>query len=293
MNVFHLFLAGVLECARAQYRQDLAIEFAKLAGAAYCPIEQLENWTCAQCSANVTSVETCTATSMDKTQAFVGLWKDGCVLSFEGTETIGSMLTDLDLYAVTPVPMLREICNNCSVHAGYFDVWTSISPCIFAKLNVIGCSAESGIPLRVTGHSLGAGVGAIAMMFLARMGWNITESYNIGMPRTGDQSFATNFTATFAGKFWRITHHKDPIIQVPPDHWGPIDWKYVHVEPEVFYVGDVENGYKICSDEHDNNCSAQYWEPFNWDLTFSDHKHYLDLLVGEGGCQPNVTSILV
>lgn len=276
----------------ALYSQDVAIEFAHLAGAAYCLPKQVESWTCAQCSGNLTAVKMCTAPSADKTQAFVGRWKDGCVLSFEGTETPASMLTDLELYTLRPAPMLRQVCNNCSVHSGYLDVWSSLHPCIIKKLHAIGCSAEAGSPLRVTGHSLGAGVSAIAMMFLDRMGWNITESYNFGMPRTGDHAFAANFTATFAGKFWRLTHHKDPIVQLPPDDWGPIDWKYEHVEPEVFYNGDVDDGYKICTDEHDSTCSAQYWN-FNWDYSFSDHLQYLDIPLGHSGCESKLSTLIV
>lgn len=274
-------------CKCAQYNQDLALEYAKLAGAAYCDREQVKNWSCPQCVGNVTSVKMCTATSMDRTQAFVGRWRDGCVLSFEGTETLSSMLTDLDLYTLEPEPLLQDMCNGCSVHAGYLDVWTHLKPCIIQKLYEIGCSETAGSPLRVTGHSLGAGVSAIAMIMMERSGWNIRESYNFGMPRTGNAAFARNFTTTFAGKFWRLTHHKDPIVQLPPDIWGPISFEYLHVEPEVFYDGDVNKGYTICTDQDDKNCSEKYWD-FDWDITFQDHLTYVDIPMGHGPCQTTV-----
>lgn len=273
----------------SQYSQDLAIEFIKIAGAAYCSPEQISTWSCAHCTPDVTSIEMCTSTSFDKTQAFVGRWKDGCVLSVEGTETLASSLMDLELYAFRPSPMLPEICDGCSVHDGFLDVWTGLHQCVLMKLRSIGCTKSS--PLFVTGHSLGAAVSSIGMMFLQRQGWNVVGSYNFGMPRTGDDVFAANFTTTFAGKFWRVTHHKDPIVQLPPHNWGPINWRFTHVQPEVFYDGDVDQGYRICADGADLNCSEQYWH-FHWDFTFADHLHYLDIQLGKGGCFQNANIIV-
>lgn len=291
MQVLPLLLVGSVVSTLAQYNQDVAIQFAKIAGAAYCLPDQVKHWNCPHCTEDVTSVQLCTAPSKDKTQAIVGRWKDGCVVSFEGTESVGSEIADIELYTFEPSPMLREICDNCSVHAGYLDVWTNLHPCVITSLHSIGCSEKAGSPIRVTGHSLGAAVTAIAMMMLERNGFNITEAYNFGMPRTGDASFAANFTATFSGKFWRVTHHKDPIVQVPPDQWGPISWRYRHVEPEIFYDGNLSQGYKMCTDSHDHNCSAQYWD-FNWDFTCADHMTYVGVQMGHGPCGYQMTTII-
>lgn len=277
--------------AVAQYNQLRAIEFVKIAGAAYCLPEQVESWTCPTCSANVTSVKMCTSPASDKTQAFVARWEDGCVLSFEGTETVASMLSDLHLYKMEPIHMPKKVCTNCRVHPGYLAVWANLRPCLVQNLRAIGCGEADGLPLRVTGHSLGAGVSGIAMMELRYEGWSIPESYNFGMPRTGDDSFAAHFTSTFSGKFWRLTHHKDPIVQLPPDSWGPISWKYSHVEPEVFYDGDVNQGYKICTYEHDRKCSHKYWD-FQWDFTFYDHLHYLGVHLGRPPCFVSKTIVV-
>jgi len=284
-----LGISAQLVHALAQYNQDLAIEFTKIAGAAYCIPEQVEKWDCPQCSANLTSVEMCTATSADHTQAFVGRWKDACVLSFEGTENLASALVDLELYSFEPSPMIRAMCDGCNVHSGYLDVWTHLQPCITTKLQSIGCKEKA---LHVTGHSLGAGVAAIAMMLLQRSGWNVAESYNFGMPRTGDDAFAKNFTQLFSGKFWRVTHHKDPIVQVPPDTWGPFSSSFAHVLPEIFYDGDVDQGYKMCAQRHDSQCSWKYTNFWDWDLTFADHLTYMDIPMGRRPCQRNMTIIV-
>lgn len=279
-----LVVTALFMYSSAQYNQDVALQYVKIAGAAYCFPEEVESWSCSQCTEDVTSVKMCIATSDDATQAFVGRWKDGCVISFEGTESVASAIADLEIYTLeSPLPILSDVCNNCSVHPGYLDVWAHLRACIVHNLRSIGCNERHGSPLRIAGHSLGAGVGSIAMMYLEKEGWNVVESYNFGMPRTGDQSFAANFTATFANKFYRVTHHKDPIIQLPPDAWGPLNWSYSHVEPEVFYDGGIDQGYTICTHHHDVNCSWRYWD-FNWDYTAKDHLRYLGVDLGRAPC---------
>lgn len=216
------WLAWTSQALGSQYDQALAIEFVKIAGAAYCLPAEIESWTCPQCTANLTSVQLCHATSLDGTQAFVARWNDSCIISVEGTETPWSELADLWLYTFHKSPMMHAMCDGCSVHAGYMYVWEHLQPCIMRQLHAIGCTEAAGSPILVTGHSLGAGVGAIGMLMLQRLGWNVTGGYNFGMPRTGDLAFAHNFTSTFAGKFWRVTHHKDPIVQLPPEGMWPI-----------------------------------------------------------------------
>jgi len=267
----------------SQYSQDLAIEFTKIAGAAYCSPQQISTWSCAHCTPDVTSTEMCTSTSWswDETQAFVGRWKDSCVLSVEGTETLASAFIDLELYAFRPFPILPEICDGCSVHEGFLRVWMGLYPCVLMKLRSIGCTKST--PLFVTGHSLGAGVSSIGMMFLQRQGWNIAGSYNFGMPRTGDDVFAANFTTTFAGKFWRVTHHKDIIVQVPPPMWN-FSWAYVHTGLEAFYDGNLTQGHKMCMSPEDKECSKQYWDLLFDDWGMYDHLHYLGIHFGKAGC---------
>jgi len=276
----------------SQYNESRAIEYAKLAGAAYCPSESLRQWNCGQCSAkvDVSSVRVCSST-WDNTQAFVAKWDGKCLVSVEGTQKWASMMTDLEIYFAAP-SKFSDDCYNCTVHAGYLQTWNGLRPCIVDMLAEIGCGTNDGMKLAVTGHSLGAGVSAIAMMDLTKSGWEVAESYNFGMPRTGDSAFAVAFSLAFRGKFWRVTHHKDPIVQVPPDVWpgvGNLSFKYEHVEEEVFYDGNISEGYKICVAAGNLSCAEQYWNPIYWDLSFGDHLHYLDVPLGHAGCDVSDT----
>jgi len=282
---------GIFLClplrAFGQYDQNIAIEFAKLAGAAYCDKESLESWTCPQCTANVTSVKVCEAKD-DGTQAFVGRWGDSCVLSVEGTEDIEQVLTDLEIY--TEEPQSYD-CKHCSVHVGFLDTWRSLNECLTKNLKAIGC-APGQRPLKVTGHSLGAAVSAIGIMSLRDQGWETVQSYNFGMPRTGNDFFAANLTTYLAGGFYRLTHHRDPIVQLPPDDWRIYDWSYRHVEPEVFYDGAVDQGFTECSKDGNLSCSGKYWEVF-FPLNISDHRYYVGVPLGWRGCKTTPPAIMV
>jgi len=275
------------------YREDTALEYVRLAGAAYCSNKSLVDWNCRQCqTTNVSNVQICES-SVDKTRAFVGRWKGDCLLSFEGTESLFSMGTDLEIYKSAPERIWDGCEGKCTVHGGYQKTWMKLQVCLLARLSDIGCVAGHD-QLRVTGHSMGAGGSAIAMMALEVEGWGIREAYNFGMPRTGNFRFADTFTKQFAGRFWRVTHHKDIIIQIPPRTWN-YSWTYQHVGHESFYNGpvndtassednDIDRSYRLCRSPEDMNCSKRYWDVLDDNWNMSDHLHYMDIALGVGAC---------
>merc|ERR1712232_632899 len=98
-------------------------------------------------------------------------------------------------------------------------------------------------------------------------GWTIDEVYNFGMPRIGNSAFTQAFDNAFKGKFFRVTHGLDPFIDMPPSSG------YTHVEPEVYYRGDVSEGYVICEVDGDKKCSAQHF-PDSWGVAVSSRTAY-------------------
>merc|ERR1719183_1755128 len=92
------------------------------------------------------------------------------------------------------------------------------------------------------------------MVELRNAGWNVVDLYTFGMPRTGNAAFAEGFSQMFDGIAYRVTHGRDPFVNFPN---AP---SYVHVEPEVFYKGHVDEGYVICTLPNDKTCSAQYFQ---------------------------------
>merc|ERR1719265_1345258 len=145
-SVFFLLPAAAL-CA---YNESLAYQFANIAGAAYCHLESVANWSCGdKCIAGVHSIEACKGTS---THAFAGKLDDKCFLSFEGTHNAASILIDLQS---TKDQVQTNIfrCPHCFVHSGFISEWNSHKKCIVDAVKRIGCGTSSS-PLYFTGHSL-------------------------------------------------------------------------------------------------------------------------------------------
>mmetsp|Transcript_129358 Transcript_129358/g.295154 ORF Transcript_129358/g.295154 Transcript_129358/m.295154 type:complete len:164 (-) Transcript_129358:311-802(-) len=160
-----------------------------------------------------------------------------------------------------------------------------MSSCIESSLSSIGCGP--GSELKVTGHSLGAALSGIGMMALHHDGWTIKEGYNFGMPRSGDSTFTKAFDTLFGDRFYRVTHHRDPVVQLPPDALI-VDWHFDHVEPEVFFDGDISGGYVSCSVSDDKKCSEQYWDVAVDLLHVKDHLDYMGVKTSGDGCDDGI-----
>jgi len=263
--------------SKKPYDQSRAIQFANLAGAAYCSADDLRQWNCgSKCIAGVDSVQVCTG---ETTKAFVGLWDSMCIVSFMGTQEYSAMITDLEIYKSV---VRWNGCENCQVHSGFLKEWYSLQTCVQESLVKNDCTQGSSI--RVTGHSLGAALSSLAMMSLSLSGWQIEEAYNFGMPRTGDQNFSKEFGNLFHDVFFRVTHHQDPVVQVPPNKLV-FEWHFQHVEPEVFYDGKIDVGFSSCEQDGDEHCSAKYWN-IAADMGYiGDHMEYMDLQIGSVSCR--------
>jgi len=269
-------LCGMAHQAVASlYNEDRAAQFAKFAGASYCDESLLESWSCGElCDGTlVSNVHVC---SDSETKAFVGMWEDTAIVSFQGTRILNldAWLADFAFFQDTASTNFSAYCDNCRVHTGFQEAYFKLAPCIKSSLETIG--APVGSSIRTTGHSLGAAINNVAMFDLTSSGWKIEESYTFGCPRVGNAMFAAAFQKLFSDiPAFRVTHHKDPVPHVPP--YGLLINSYEHVEPEVFYDGDRSAGYAICTEDVGQPCSDQYSNlPF--DLIHSaDHLYYIDV----------------
>jgi hypothetical protein len=262
----------------AAYSETKAIEYANFAGAAYCLDNTLTEWNCGdKCTAckKVTDVRVCHGSA---SKAFVGHWDGRCLISFEGTSGMSAVAVDADFLTV---PFL---CEGCRAHKGYSREWYSMSDCVTSKLTEIGCDTTK--PLHATGHSMGAGMVSLAMFYLQTFpGYSVAEIYNFGSPRFGNPTLALAFQDAFRGKFYRVTHGRDPFVDMPPPSAG----SYQHAEPEVFYKGDVKQGHVICTDISDKRCSAQYFPEWMYGMEQSSpviayHHTYMGVDTTSGGC---------
>eukprot|EP00438_Fugacium_kawagutii_P028809 Skav222865 [mRNA] locus=scaffold2201:286523:289938:- [translate_table: standard] len=133
---FALVLVGVCGAAGKDpawpYEEDVARAFASLTAASYCGADdRLQNWTCRSCED-------------------VGIHVDFTTLRFSDFK-------------------------SRYVEDGFFSIWRNVQGEVLDKLREIGCvprhseisnSSNSSSNLYITGHSLGAAVGTIAMCTL-------------------------------------------------------------------------------------------------------------------------------
>lgn len=237
-------------------------------------------WNCgSKCIGDVTAVKACNG---ETTASIVGQWDGQCVVAFEGSQTFGSFIQDIE---VAPHASNWSHCGGkCWVHSGFLKEWRSHEQCVKSALVELGCGPGSGVGLRMTGHSLGAGVDLLAMVDLNNAGYQVAESYHFGTPRSGSDSFARMHDAMFVGRSWRVTHAKDPVPELPPRALG-----WVHVEPEVYYRAQVADGSETCDVSNETSrCIEQHRNlPKDIFLHHGDHLMYMDVDLDNGvehGC---------
>lgn len=265
------------------YNETRAVDFARLAGAAYCPARSVEAWSCGyKCVPGVSDVRICRGRT---TLSFVARWEGLGLVSFKGTSDIPSFMQDL---AAVQAPPGRSICSDCKVHAGFVDEWRSMKGCVVAALGSVG--SPEGSEIRMTGHSLGAALAGIGMLDLATDGWVVAEAYNFGMPRAGDAVWAGAFNGLFAdGRFYRVTHRRDPIPHLPPKN-AMIDWDVQHVDSEVFYGDRLEDGHRRCPKAGDLRCADQFTNlPLMLVLSLPDHLLYMGVHTSIFGCSAGLS----
>jgi len=167
------------------------------------------------------------------TQAFLVVKEDKsyAVLAFRGTEV--SKLTDIKTDAKATMVSLIE----GRVHKGFINAYKSVQEEIeknVAKLD--------GIPLYITGHSLGAALATVATQFLEGhpvFRDQIAACYTYGSPRVGNDQFDRDFKSAI----YRVVNTTDVVTVVPLLAMG-----YIHIGDVRFLLrtkGEFRRGIPI------------------------------------------------
>lgn len=141
--------------------------------------------------------------------AYIVEGADIVVLAFRGTESITNWRTDFQVEMVHPQktdPRLR-------VHKGFLAVFNEIDDGPQGLGNAIqqikGVTKEKGIPIYITGHSLG---GALAQIAAAIYGSDqIAACYTFGSPRVGN----AYFDLWVKPPSYRVENYADIVPQIP------------------------------------------------------------------------------
>jgi len=138
-------------------------------------------------------------------QGFVASSTEVVLVSFRGTESTADWLSNLQVRPQTVAGLGR-------VHAGFWGQFTELQAQLESRL-----AMRQGVPLVVTGHSLG---GAIAV--LAAITWAGSHSlralYTYGQPAVAQGEAVTAISTALARRYHRLVNDADIVPRVPPGY---------------------------------------------------------------------------
>jgi len=238
------------------------------------------NWNCGLACDTVKSVNNRRLTQHGwplETMGVVAEYGAGeCLLAFRGSKTLLNFLLDDSFFAWTsPYPL----CPDCKVHEGFYMSWHSLRAQTYAELGLLGCDKK---PIRITGHSLGAAMSAIAAFDLAD-NYTVKHVYTYGQPRVANQAWVSAFETKMTAaqvSYFRVVDFMDAVVHLPPkgfvhdskqsslynvltvadqdSAFHQVAGGYVHAGPEVYYHATKLGAYKICPTGEDPSCSDQF-----------------------------------
>jgi triacylglycerol lipase len=116
------------------------------------------------------------------------------------------------------------------VHAGFKGAFERIKEKLTATLT----DHAPGLPVWMTGHSLGAALAVLAADDLGAQG-----VYTFGLPRVGDQIFAGHFDQQFRGRSFRYVDDHDVVTHVPPERLPGLSYAHVDERRGIDKDGNV------------------------------------------------------
>ncbi|MBV8850930.1 MAG: hypothetical protein JOZ16_15245 [Methylobacteriaceae bacterium] len=134
-----------------------------------------------------------------RTEAVVAEGRDAAFLAFAGTDPLvaANWATDFDIRP------------NADTTEGFT---LALGPAIPKIVQLL----RPGVPVFVTGHSLGGALAAVAALQLAKAGVTIAAVYTFGMQRPGDEQFKSDYDALLGMTTYRLVHGDDVVPSVPP-----------------------------------------------------------------------------
>jgi predicted lipase len=219
--------------------------------------DSINDWTCHACKAFPHVTATTFHGKIKDANGFVAYDSaaNEIIVSFSGTDpfSIQNWIDDLD-FVHTPY----AYCSGCEVHEGFLKSFNSVVDQVKSLVNSTR-TAHPSAKISVTGHSLGAAMAALCTAELVHSGYKISASYTFGMPRVGNEAFATWYKSSsgIPGTY-RVVHDHDPVPHVP---LSAMDFH--HMPYETFYKHDYKT-WQLCNFEgEDKSCSNQFLTDLN------------------------------
>lgn len=172
------------------------------------------------------------------TQAFTLRTKDAVILAFRGSQEIKDWQTNISTrfnkfsLKTTMEPLAEDVTQPIgTVHRGFQSGWNAVEGRVIKQLLSWKAGVPGGVPLFITGHSLGGALATVAAASLVKLGFrNIRGVYTFGQPRVGDIVFATEMSVELKDKVFRFVNNNDVVPHVPPPY---LPWNVFRIYKHV------------------------------------------------------------
>jgi hypothetical protein len=187
--------------------------------------------------------------------------KDAQLVSVRGTANIKNAIEDLE-YLQT-----KDETLGIFVHDGFREdslrVYRDLLPHLDKKKDVL-----------LTGHSLGAAISTLLMMYLQEDGFTVGLSVNFGQPKVTNSKGVEKYKSL---PLLRVIDENDVVPMMPATSLlNSIHGRYEHLGTEMILL---EGEYYVFQDEHmqQETNSTSFWKNMT-DVSVNAHmiKHYLD-----------------
>jgi len=233
----------------------------------------LQNWNCFYCNKTFVKshvVEKVFSDDAHNLFGYVVRTNEDIVISFRGTQgpSLQNWITNLNFlktdYYFAPC--------NCRVHSGFYDGYMYLKDQIVPVVKSLRAKYPS-LPIRVTGHSLGAALATLCVADLAGVeGIHVDMMIHFGEPRVGDDDFVSWFKGLGVTLSHRVTHYRDIVPHLPPHDFG-----FSHVPTEIWFT--TYTNFKQCDGSgEDPSCSDSVIGD-----SIDDHLTYLGIDLRNGG----------
>ena len=167
------------------------------------------------------------------------------------------------------------------MHQGFANEHAKTAQTILTAVNTL-LSKNSGSSVVVTGHSLGAALALLELVFLplhVPSGTRV-RAITFGMPRVGNEAFANYVDATHSGQLTHINNKEDVVPIVPGRFLG-----YVHPSGEV-HIQDSGSWVACSGQDNPSNLCIVGDVPTVFQGNLSNHDGPYDdgIVMGTSAC---------
>jgi len=233
--------------------QETATNLMAISAIAYCSTEAINQWRCPVCPSGfqVQGVYEIPASA-----AFVVTNDDTIIVSFRGSDSISSYVSDLNIIPM-PWPVGQEgsegACDRC-VHKGFGKIFIDLMDSGLRSLFSKVLKQYPASKIFVTGHSMG---GSIATLFAYELSTSnaLTSDqlaglsvYTYGSTRVFTSGLVSDYNDRLPSTY-RFVHNKDPAPHYP---FNTRNAPYEHVGMLVFCEGD-DASTCLCKERTDDD----------------------------------------